>query len=85
MNVTCQCSAQIILFMHIEINLQDNGIGRKASAKIKSKKSINRKSMGIDIIKDRLSNFVKNLNNEYSIKYIDLPQGTQVTLKIPLD
>ncbi|MBU3011531.1 histidine kinase [Polaribacter vadi] len=75
---------------HILIIIEDNGIGRKASAKIKADKSINRKSIGISITKDRLSNFVKNLNNDYTIIYDDLfdenkkPIGTKVVLSIPL-
>ncbi len=68
----------------IEIIIVDNGIGRKASAKIKSKKSIHRKSKGINIINERLSDFTRNLKNEYSITYQDLTEGTKVTLKIPL-
>ena len=74
----------------IEISIEDNGIGRIASAKIKSEKSIKRKSLGINLTKDRLTNFVKNLENDYSIIYKDLhnqkekPSGTKVELKIPL-
>ncbi|WP_347173223.1 sensor histidine kinase [Polaribacter uvawellassae] len=74
---------------HIQITIKDNGIGRTASAKIKSDKSINRKSIGIQLTEDRLSNFVKNLKHKYSIIYEDLVQnnkaiGTNVVLKIPL-
>ncbi len=74
----------------LQIVIIDNGIGRKAAAKIKSEKSINRKSIGINLTKDRLENFVKNLNYNYTIKYIDLldenkqPVGTKVILNIPL-
>ena len=74
----------------VEILIEDNGIGREASAKIKSEKSINRKSIGINLTKERLTNFVKNLKNDFSIIYEDLIDknkaaiGTKVTLKIPL-
>ena len=74
---------------HIQIEVEDNGIGRIASAKIKSEKSINRKSIGINLTKERLTNFVKNYNNNFSIVYEDLKDskkttGTKVILKIPL-
>ena len=74
---------------YLQIIIEDNGIGRKASAKIKSEKSINRKSIGINLTKERLSNFVKNLKNDYTIVYEDLKLnkkavGTKVILKIPL-
>ncbi|QNM87136.1 histidine kinase [Polaribacter pectinis] len=75
---------------HLSIIIADNGIGRKASAKIKAEKSINRKSIGINLTKERLTNFVKNLKKNYSITYEDLLDdnktaiGTKVILKIPL-
>ena len=74
----------------IEINIEDNGIGRTASAKIKAQKKIHRKSIGINLTKERLSNFVKNLQNSFSLTYKDLndtnnkPSGTKLTLQIPL-
>ena len=75
---------------YLEIIIEDNGIGRKASAKIKSEKSINRKSIGINLSKDRLTNFSKALKNNYSIYYEDLEDnkkatGTKVILRIPLN
>jgi sensor histidine kinase YesM len=87
---------EITIFIHkisseyIQINIEDNGIGRKASGKIKAKKSINRKSIGINLTKERLANFVKNKNNNYSVIYNDLEDenrdssGTKVVLKLPL-
>lgn len=74
---------------HLQIIIKDNGIGRKAAARIKSEKSINRKSIGINLTNERMTNFVKNLKNDYSIFYEDLVDdnkatGTEVILKIPL-
>lgn len=74
---------------YLEISIEDNGIGRKAAAVIKSEKSINRKSIGINLTHERLTNFVKNLKNDYDIAYKDLnidnkAAGTKVTLRIPL-
>ncbi|ARV15981.1 tetratricopeptide repeat-containing sensor histidine kinase [Polaribacter sp. SA4-12] len=75
---------------YIQIDIADNGIGRDAAAKIKAEKSINRKSVGINLTKDRLTNFSKNLINDYSIIYKDLKDennnalGTKVVIKFPL-
>jgi len=74
----------------IQIDIEDNGIGRKASAKIKSNKVINRKSIGIDLTKERLQNFIKDFQNPFSLIFNDLfddekkPKGTKVALKIPI-
>ena len=74
----------------VEIAIEDNGIGRTASAKIKAKKVIHRKSIGIDLTRERLENFVKNFKNTFSLTYKDLvdndnqASGTKLTLQIPL-
>ena len=74
----------------IQIDIEDNGIGRTASAKIKSKKIINRKSIGIELTKERLQNFIKDFENPFSLIFNDLfdeeknPKGTKVALKIPI-
>ena len=74
----------------IEISITDNGIGRAASTKIKANKTINKKSVGIDLTTERLKTFVKNLENSFLLVYEDLKGknneslGTKVTLKIPL-
>ncbi|WP_298763037.1 tetratricopeptide repeat protein [uncultured Polaribacter sp.] len=73
----------------IEINIEDNGVGRKASAKIKSNKIIKRKSVGIKLTIERLNNFIKEFSNPFSISFKDLVDkdensiGTKVILKIP--
>ena len=75
---------------YIQINITDNGIGREASTKIKAQKSINRKSIGINLTRMRLTNFTKSLKNDYAIIYNDLKDkndnslGTEVIIKIPL-
>lgn len=74
----------------VEISIEDNGIGRKESAKIKANKVINRKSIGINLTKERLENFVKDFHNNFSLTYKDLVDtnnnalGTKLTLQIPL-
>lgn len=75
---------------YITITIIDNGIGRKASAAIKDKKLLKRKSVGIDLTKDRLTNFYKNSDAMFCITIEDLynsdgsPNGTKVVLHIPI-
>lgn len=75
----------------IEISIEDNGIGRKESAKIKSQKVIHRKSIGISLTKERLENFVKDFKNTFSLTYKDLVDtnenalGTKLTLQLPIN
>ncbi|WP_226967952.1 tetratricopeptide repeat protein [Zobellia roscoffensis] len=74
-------------FIHIAIS--DNGIGRVAAEKIKQNKVLKRKSVGIDITKERLANFSKDLQNSFDVEIVDLydenhkPLGTRVILHIP--
>ncbi|GAB7255621.1 tetratricopeptide repeat-containing sensor histidine kinase [Polaribacter sp. OB-PA-B3] len=75
---------------YIKIEIEDNGIGRKAAAKIKAQKSIQRKSVGIELTKDRLETFVKPLKNDFKLSYEDVLNknnkvgGTRVVLMFPL-
>ncbi|WP_347173225.1 tetratricopeptide repeat protein [Polaribacter uvawellassae] len=75
---------------YVKIIIEDNGIGRIASAKIKSNKVINRKSIGIELTKERLNNFIKDFKFPFSLIFNDLIDknknslGTKVTLKIPI-
>ncbi len=74
----------------VQIYIEDNGIGREASANIKAEKEIFRNSIGINLTRERLSYFCKDYKNDYSIIYKDLfdkdekPSGTKVILKLPL-
>ncbi len=73
----------------IIISITDNGIGRNASEVIKENKVLKRKSIGIDITKERLANFSKDFRNTYDVKIIDLfdehnnAKGTKVIVTIP--
>lgn len=75
---------------YIQIDIEDNGIGRDEALKIKSNKSLKRKSIGIELTKQRLRNFTDGYQNAYSLEYTDLtdnegnPKGTRVSLKLPL-
>ncbi len=65
------------------INIEDNGIGRKKSAELKTNRT-GHKSYGVDITKDRL----KMVNPENKVEIIDLydnqknPLGTKVVLTL---
>lgn len=73
---------------YVRISITDNGIGRKASAEIKQNKLLKRKSVGIDLTKQRLENFAKNYTNSYKLNIEDLYSneeaiGTRVIIDIP--
>ncbi|MRI00943.1 tetratricopeptide repeat protein [Kriegella sp. EG-1] len=74
---------------YINIAITDNGIGREAAEKIKQNKVLKRKSVGIDITKERLANFSRDYQNTFNVEIIDLfddngiPSGTKVILHIP--
>lgn len=75
---------------YVNIDVIDNGIGRKRSAEIKSKKIHKRESVGIILSEERLALFSKGYVNKHVIKFTDLydennlPIGTMVTLRIPI-
>lgn len=73
---------------HVGISIIDNGIGRKKSHQINKLKTLQKKSIGINLTKERLKNFYKEYKEEYSLKFIDLMDsdvsaGTKVFIKIP--
>ncbi len=74
-------------FLNIEI--EDNGIGRERSAEIKSRKTLKNKSVGIDLTRERLSNYFKASQKDYQLEIQDMvdpegePMGTRVVLRIP--
>ncbi|WP_405385045.1 tetratricopeptide repeat protein [Maribacter sp. LLG6340-A2] len=73
----------------IEIIIIDNGVGRDAAEKIKNSKVLKRKSVGIDITKERLANFSRDYENYFHVEIIDkynennIPTGTQIVIYIP--
>jgi len=73
----------------VSITITDNGIGREQAAVIKKNKIIKRKSVGLNLTKERLANFVKDYTNTFSLNLIDLKDsnniacGTRVVLKLP--
>ncbi|MBT8315056.1 MAG: tetratricopeptide repeat protein [Maribacter sp.] len=73
----------------IDISITDNGVGRDAAEIIKKSKVLKRKSVGIEITKERLANFAKDYQNTFDVTIIDLfdkeknATGTRVVLHIP--
>lgn len=73
----------------IEITITDNGVGRDAAKKIKDGKVLKRKSLGIDITKERLANFSRDYENFFNVEIIDQfdeknrPTGTKIIIFIP--
>lgn len=73
----------------IEIAITDNGVGRDAAEKIKDGKVLKRKSVGIDITKERLANFSRDYENYFNMEIIDQfdeknrPIGTKIIIFVP--
>lgn len=72
----------------IQIEICDNGIGRKKAAELKSKTGDNRKSYGIALTTERLNMMDKVRGTITKIKMVDLisdnglPEGTKVIISI---
>lgn len=73
----------------LQIEIIDNGIGRKKSEEIKQQKILKRKSIGINLSKERLKHFSGNFKSSGDVMITDLfendnPIGTKVSIQIPL-
>jgi sensor histidine kinase YesM len=67
---------------HIIWTIIDNGVGRERAKQIgKTHQGI---SHGIKITVDRIHWMKKRYGSNFSIQYIDLPEGTKVILKTPI-
>src|SRR5205085_777599 len=74
----------------LQVEIEDNGIGRKRASEIKSKDTLKTKSYGMQIGKER----IRIINKQHTIKsfiaiedlYDDSgnPSGTKVILQLPL-
>lgn len=64
-------------------NIKDNGIGRKKSNEIKKNNVYKTESFGLKISKKRIE-LLKQKHINSSIQFIDLSQGLQVIISIPL-
>ncbi|PCJ00616.1 MAG: hypothetical protein COB15_02260 [Flavobacteriales bacterium] len=63
--------------------IEDNGIGRKTARKINELNNLNKTSMGMDITKERLNLYDREIDKQFDFKIIDLtnknkPSGTRV-------
>jgi sensor histidine kinase YesM len=73
----------------IQITITDNGIGRERAAILKAAKLIEKKSLGIELTRQRLEAFTEYFPNKATIKFKDLynkknqPIGTSVHIEIP--
>ncbi len=73
----------------IDISITDNGVGRDAAEVIKESKVLKRKSVGLEITKERLANFARDYQNTFDVTIIDLfdkdknATGTRVVLHLP--
>jgi sensor histidine kinase YesM len=77
---------------YLIINIEDNGIGREAAAKITAEKNfrLKKESVGLKIVEERLAVYTSAFHHKYQINFIDLydeqnkPTGTRVIIKIPI-
>lgn len=73
---------------HLEVNIQDDGIGRKVSAELQQHKINKHRSLGIQLTTARLIGLKNNANVPAGIEIVDLesnqiPTGTLVKVFIP--
>ena len=74
---------------YITILLIDNGVGRAKAMELKKQRVHHKKSLGIQLTKDRLKAFMKEFGRNFEISIIDLynenqnATGTKVVIKIP--
>ena len=70
--------------------IEDNGVGREASAKVNKNALSSHKSHGIKVTEERLQILNQVYNVDASVKILDLvtpdnrPGGTQVTLRMKI-
>jgi cbb3-type cytochrome oxidase subunit 3 len=75
---------------HLEITIQDDGVGREAAIGLRSKSSLKRKSHGLDVTARRIKNFNSDALMGDAVSITDLfaadgsASGTQVMLKLAL-
>ncbi len=73
----------------VKIEITDNGVGREKAEQLKESKVLKRKSVGIEITKERLDNFSKDYQNSFDVEIFDLfddqskASGTRVVLHVP--
>jgi len=74
----------------VKMIVEDNGIGRAAAAKLQTRSSSKRDSLGLKITEDRLSLLYSIYGREANIEIVDIvnrnlkAQGTRVTITLPI-
>ena len=75
---------------HLEITIEDNGVGRQASQLRNHQNPLKSKSLGLSIIQDRLDFFSKKYKGNFNFTVYDLKDekldkgtGTKVVLNLP--
>ncbi|MCB0806445.1 MAG: tetratricopeptide repeat protein [Bacteroidales bacterium] len=75
---------------HLEIVVEDNGVGREKSAEINSSRNKDHQSLASSITNERLLHLNKRFGENINLKYIDIkdeagrPAGTKVILIVPV-
>ncbi|MDX1479980.1 MAG: hypothetical protein R3301_19870, partial [Saprospiraceae bacterium] len=71
---------------HIEVVIEDNGIGREQARKLQTRSKSKNESLGLKISEDRLSHLKELYGSEILVEIIDLqdPTGTRVVIRIPV-
>jgi LytS/YehU family sensor histidine kinase len=73
-------SGEDILFCQI----QDNGVGRKASSVINEQRQASHKSMGVNVTLERINTYQAIYGSKMETVVSDLEEGTKVEIKLPL-
>jgi ligand-binding sensor domain-containing protein len=66
------------------IQIEDNGIGRKASAEINKNRAVYHQSKGLDLTIQRIKALGELYDSPSSYEVIDLAEGTKVCIEIPV-
>ncbi len=64
--------------------IQDNGVGRKASSVINEQRQASHKSMGVNVTLERINTYQAIYGNRMETTISDLEVGTLVEIKLPL-
>jgi Histidine kinase len=68
----------------LHCQIQDNGIGRKASTIVNQQRQASHKSMGVNVTLERISTYQAIYGNRMETTISDLEVGTLVEIKLPL-
>ena len=69
------------------VTIEDNGIGRKAAAEINRQQSRKKQSLGMKVTAERIA-ALPTIERQSAASFVmedALPQGTRVTLNLPLN